>query len=256
MSWPLPQSANDLLGLAYGYPFAAPNQGFLLRDGVINPLEEACFNDRIPVLAHGSNRAPSQLARKFPEGEIPVTRGGLRDFTVVYAACLTRYGACPSLLLPCPGSRVRLALTWLTRAQLKVMHLTEGSYGFGDLTADYEAEEGPSVDHVYLYHSPHGALLLDGEPRCLAAVEAYGKITWPRLAQKQMLSAIQRLLGIEGSLDDFALGVIRDPTERRRLIRRLGDHSRDSALPGFRPVEELAFLPFGAAVKDRIPATP
>lgn len=62
-----------------------------------------------PVLAVGSNAAPTQLARKFPaemfpDGVvIPVLRCVLPDFDVVYAPLISSYGSCTgmcSLTLP------------------------------------------------------------------------------------------------------------------------------------------------------------
>ena len=53
-----------------------------------------------PVLAVGSNAAPTQLARKFPPDlfpdgvVIPVLRCVLPDFDVVYAPLISSYGSC------------------------------------------------------------------------------------------------------------------------------------------------------------------
>ena len=245
MSWPLPQTAPELLRLAYGYPYDAPPGGYLLRDGQLAPLEEAVFKERIPVLAHGSNRAPEQLARKFPPhkfpgGEIPVTRGWLSDHAVVYCACLTRYGACPSLLHHRPGSSARLSINWLTQDQLAFMHLTEGAYGFGTLTADFQPEDGPVPDRICLYHGTHGALLLGGAPVGLSAVEGRGSALPQRRHQRQVLGALQQLAGVDGPLDDFVLQMIRHPQARAQFLRRLGNHSLSNALPGFRLLEEAA----------------
>ena len=237
MIWPLPESVPELLQLAYGYPYAAPSGGFLLRDGQVASLDKASFHARVPVLAHGSNRAPAQLARKFPIGDIPVTRGWLDDHLVVFAACLTRYGACPSLLYHRPGSRSRLSINWLTREQLAFMHLTEGNYRFGTLAAGFQSDEGPRPETVYLYHGNHGPLLLNGQPVGLAAVEASGAL--PQLRrQEQVLAELQKLAGGGGSLDDFVLQMIRDAGARRRFIRRLTEHSRLDALPAFKASEE------------------
>ena len=63
-----------------------------------------------PVLAVGSNAAPTQLARKFPaelfpDGVvIPVLRCVLPDFDVVYAPLISSYGSCTGrshLILGC-----------------------------------------------------------------------------------------------------------------------------------------------------------
>ena len=109
------------------------------------------------MLAHGSNRAPEQLGRKFPKGQIPVTRGWLKDHIVVYAACLTRYGACPSLLWSFPGAEVQVSINWLTPEQLGIMHRTEGNYAFGRLKPTSARRKAPSRDTPCLSRSPWGA---------------------------------------------------------------------------------------------------
>lgn len=52
-----------------------------------------------PVLAIGSNGAPSQLERKFPASDfpetvIPVVKCALMDFDVVYACHISGYASC------------------------------------------------------------------------------------------------------------------------------------------------------------------
>ena len=117
MPWALPQTETELLALAKGYPFAAPEGSYLLQDGAARPLETPgpeVFAGRTPVIAHGSNRAPEQLRRKFGAGaQIPVTRAWLSDYDVVYSAHVTMYGAIAANLQHAPGVRARtLSLGW------------------------------------------------------------------------------------------------------------------------------------------------
>src|SRR3546814_1587568 len=69
MPWALPETDDALLRPAKGYPYAAPAGSYLYRDGASKPLEGSLDPDlmagRVPVIAHGSNRAPEQLHRKF-----------------------------------------------------------------------------------------------------------------------------------------------------------------------------------------------
>ena len=96
MSWVLPEADDELLKLATGYPFPANGCSYLFRKDGLRPLtggDWAEFDGRVPVIAHGSNRSPEQLQRKFTdmpaaETSIPVTRAWLADqgYDPVYGA--------------------------------------------------------------------------------------------------------------------------------------------------------------------------
>ena len=131
MPWELPESKARLLDLARGYPYCRPEACYLFNAGEAKPLPDSVplsnlFVGRTPVIAHGSNRSPRQLARKFGEtAEIPVSRAWLTDYDVVYSAHMTRYGAIAANLCHAPGTRVEVWITWLDEAQLRRMHETE-----------------------------------------------------------------------------------------------------------------------------------
>ena len=138
MPWTLPESDDALLRLAKGYPYAAPDGSYLYRDGeslaLTGPLDPALTSGRVPVIAHGSNRAPEQIHRKFGHlkgtaSEIPVTRAWLSDHDVVYSAHMTRYGSISATLHEAPGTRVQVYVTRLTEAQLPRMLETEIGWG-------------------------------------------------------------------------------------------------------------------------------
>ncbi|WP_366552870.1 hypothetical protein [Aquibaculum sediminis] len=233
MSWPLPAEPADRLALAFGYPYAVPEESYLLRNGRAVALPaNTNFAGRIAVLAHGSNRSPEQLARKFPNGEIPVTHGTLRDHTVVYAACLTRYGACPSLLHHLPGASARLSITWLTPQQLQFMHRTEGAYGFGRLHADFEVEAGVQPQELHLYHGRPGCLTIGADAVALHAItQDAGHL--PTLSQRDALTHIHGIWGSGDSLESFVLAMIDATDERHRLRARLEGSAVSNPLPGF-----------------------
>ena len=149
MPWKLPESEGELLALAKSYPYPAPDRSYHFADGQAGPIDRADFTGRVPVLAHGSNRSPEQLKRKFgTAAEIPVSFGWLTEYDVVYSAHITQYGAVASTLQHRPGTRVRLAINWLNDAQLLRMHETEGpsNYAFGRLVGiDLTLEHGPAA---------------------------------------------------------------------------------------------------------------
>src|SRR3546814_2354513 len=113
----LPDSYDALLLLAKSYPYAAPSRSYLDRDDSSKSLEASLYPylmaGRVPVIAHGSNRAPEQLHRKFGHlagaaSAIPVTRTWLGDHDVVYSAHVTRYGSLSATLPRAPGTRVQV----------------------------------------------------------------------------------------------------------------------------------------------------
>jgi hypothetical protein len=58
-----------LIALAEDYPYDRPSVGWLFDDGAIRPLEAPWHEQRTPVIACGSNRAPGRLAQKFAGGD-------------------------------------------------------------------------------------------------------------------------------------------------------------------------------------------
>jgi len=246
MPWPLPADDEGRLALAKGYPFPAPRRSYLFAHGRTRPIEEAHYDDRTPVIAHGSNRSPQQLARKFAgydgrDGEIPVTYGWLADYDVVYSAHVTNYGAIASNLHHSPGCHVRIAVTWLTERQLDRMHATEGvNYPFGrfdEVAIDKEAGPGPSMTEARIYISRHGCLQHDGAPIGLAALEnrsrAYGT-----LAQLDALALVRDRYHADEDLDRHILRNIAELARRRALIARMAAEATPSHVPHFSVLDD------------------
>ncbi|MEX0922047.1 MAG: hypothetical protein WDZ84_04670 [Rhodovibrionaceae bacterium] len=251
MAWKLPEEPAALLALAKTYPFPAPPQSYLLRSGVLAPIAEADFSERIPLLGHGSNRSPEQLTRKFtlpdePEWEIPVTFAWLEDYDVVYSAHVTQYGAIASTLVHAPGCRVRIALNWLNERQVIRMHATEGrNYPFGRLEGlEVEVEGGPSprFEAPYVYNSRHGALGQEGKPVGLAAVQATGR-SHAALEQEAVQLYLRDRYHAGEEIDNYILANIRDLARRESLIARMAEHALPSTVPHFIQLDPLDELP-------------
>lgn len=248
MPWVLPESDDALLRLAKGYPYAAPAGSYLYRDGASRALSGALDPDltagRVPVIAHGSNRAPEQLHRKFGhlEGaasEIPVTRAWLADHDVVYSAHMTRYGSISATLHEAPGTRVQVYVTWLTEAQLPRMHETEigaGNYGYGRMSGlDLAVEGGPRLTAAFAYLSVHGCLA-DPEaaqaPLALAAVPAESRVH-RAVDQEAALAVLHQAHHAEIDLDAMILANIKKAELRRRLVEALQHSAVPWSVPGF-----------------------
>lgn len=252
MPWPLPVSDEARLRLAKGYPYAAPAGSYLYRDGAATPLaadpDPDLFSGRFPVIAHGSNRAPEQLHRKFSHlngraSEIPVTRAVLADHDVVYSAHMTRYGAVSATLHAAPGTRVTVFVTWLSAAQLPRMHETElglGNYAYGRLTAvELAVEQGPRLTEAYAYLSIHGCLAdpeIQDAPLALAAVPAEDR-RHRAVHQETALALLRDRHAPEAELDGMILSTIADTARRRRLIADLQAAAVPRQVPGFELIE-------------------
>ena len=231
------------MALAKGYPFAAPPGSYLFAAGETRPIAEAGFAARRPVLAHGSNRAPEQLGRKFGhlDGEdaaVPVTRAWLRDYDVVYAAHITRYGAVSSTLQHAPGCEAALAVTWLTEVQLQRMHETEGAgnYAYGRLasvTVTLEAGPTERLDEAALYLGRHGCLAIEGAAVGLAAVPSRNR-RHRALHQEEVQAWLRDRHRPDQDLDEMILRHVAEPEERRRLAESLQAEALAPETPHFR----------------------
>lgn len=243
--WALPEGEAELLILAKAYPFPAPSVSYVFRDGTASGIEGARFDGRVPVIAHGSNRSPEQLKRKFDRlsgaaGEIPVTLGWLDGYDIVYSAHITTYGSVASTLQHVPGCRVRVAITWLNDAQVARMHETEGNnYSYGlleEVTIDLEAGPSKELSQAFLYMSANGCLAVEGGPVGLAGVASEGR-RHESLSQEQAITLVRDQYRPDIALDAFILEMIRDLDRRRAVIQDLRRAAAPAAAPHFRILE-------------------
>jgi len=240
--WTLPENEWDLLALAKSYPYAAPQTSYLFADGAAGPIERADFAGRVPVLAHGSNRSPEQLKRKFgTAAEIPVSLGWLADYDVVYSAHITQYGAVASTLQHRPGTRVRLAITWLDLDQLVRMHETEGpsNYDYGQLTGIHlTVDHGPRSEQseAFVYLGRNGCLDLDDGPVGLAAVAAEGRRHHAH-HQEEALNLVRRRHRPHATLDEMILQAVRHPDRRQALTAEMKARAIAAEAPHFEALE-------------------
>ena len=247
MPWRLPDSPADRLALAKGYPFPAPGSCYLFRNGTAEPLprDPALYEGRQPVLAHGSNRSPEQLARKYGSAaEIPVTYGRLADYDVVYSAHMSQYGSIASTLHHAPGTTVRLTINWLDRRQLDRMHETEGpsTYAYGRLRGiDLALESGPAarLAEATVYLSTNGCLAAEpdgGAPIGLGAVEADGR-RHPAMEQPEVLALVQTRHRPDQALDDMILRKVADRGLRQALVAEMKAQAVAPLRPHFKEIE-------------------
>ena len=188
-------TTDPLILRALNYPYSYPAYDFVLDNGSTAPFQDRkSLEGRIPVLAIGSNRSPEQLLRKFGDQDfLPVTCVKLCDYDVVYAAHIASYGSIPAVLARSPGTIVDIAITWLTKLQLKRMHETEAigvNYDYGvanflKINADYDYKN----QNIGCYLGRRGCLNIMGNVIALKEITATKRV-FGALSQSEILKEI------------------------------------------------------------------
>lgn len=215
---------------ALGYPWERPAGSFLLDAGGERPLAALAPAERrralaeltdpagrSPLLAIGSNAAPSVLTSKLADLEHEEDRellglaGHLHGFDVGPAAQPALYGSLPATLFPSPGTAVAATLLWLTPAQLTRLAWSELNYRLGRLRARFElADGGASPDSVAVFVSRFGRFAPGGESLALAAVPARGRRA-TALTQADLLDRAAALaLGPGSGGEDLVRAILED----------------------------------------------
>ncbi|WP_020591005.1 hypothetical protein [Kiloniella laminariae] len=263
MPWALPGDQETRLRIAKGYPFEAPSSSYLFEDGQARLFSEfqngeldywrGQLQQRTAVIAHGSNRSPEQLARKFaghPAGRevIPVTAIWLEDHEVVYSAHMARYGSIAAELIYCPGTAVQVFVTWLDQTQLLRMHESElpsENYTYGCLGCNWSlaAQEDDALDispqsvKLMVYRSTAGALNHKGKAVAISALPARGRSlqAWQQSEVLQHVHEVHgfRQCGEPESLDQAILESIEITDYRQRLVQSLKKQSLDVSHPSY-----------------------
>jgi len=210
----------DPVAHAKAYPFPAPDHSYVFEAGNWSPLENDDFDvtGRMPVLAAGSNQSPEQLARKYADlpdiGPIPVIRGRLGDFDVVYAAHLAGYGSMPATFQKSPGTIVSVFVAWFTDPQLQRMHETEGNYSYDRLTDVWlETNYGQCPQEVFAYTAKVGCYNHKGGCLSLAEISATDR-KFPSATQSEAQGYLRDRLAVGTDLDKFVAEHIEDNVVR------------------------------------------
>lgn len=222
----LPPWDEAFFGRAISYPWARPSGSYALDGERVLPLGPASAATiggidgttpnadgatgsaaRFPLLAVGSNGAPSALVRKFahlPEAErrVIVVAGHLHDFDIGPVARMTPYGSLPATPFERSGTAVRASVLWVTVAQLTALTWSEMSYLLGWLSpiafepdAPPEATGTPAVTQALVYVSRWGTFTDPaGTPLALDAIAARGR-TVPAASQEALLAEVAAAAG-------------------------------------------------------------
>ena len=194
--------ADAIVERALAYPFAPPAESYVIDGREPRRVRDGDLRDELhPVLAYGSNSSTRALLRKFAgDLRLPVLKGELEGFDVVYSSHLSAYGSVPVTLHQAPGTRIETFVTLVSDDQLVRLAETEFNYAIHRL--DGSRFIGPEVDieGPIAFVSRHGALGIEGGPVRLVDRE-----------QRDMLDRVRAHLAPDEDLRDFIVRNVRDP---------------------------------------------
>jgi hypothetical protein len=161
------------------YPGAWPRESGLLDGDRLLPLDRVTFEDRVPVLAIGSNGSPGQLRHKMTEfgidSPLPMVRARVTGLDIGVSAHVSRMGYVSASPVGAPGVVRELFVLWLDAEQLAVIDASEGvPMASGNFDRAWlpapdvrvEPADGTVLCGVYAYVNRHGVLGDgDGAPR-------------------------------------------------------------------------------------------
>jgi hypothetical protein len=218
---------DEILERALTYPYAVPERSFLYLAGEALELPDgrrSRWPAREPLLAYGANAAPAALARKLaplPDVPLPVIRGELRGFDVVYSAHVSPYGAVPATLHESPGTAAPVYVLLPTAEQRAPLAASEPNYEPTRLSgielrldpaaveivafaATPSAPGSASLSAIDAFLSRHGCLSLAGSPVALAAIRALGR-SFGELDEPAVLERVRAHHSPERDLESFVL---------------------------------------------------
>jgi hypothetical protein len=182
------------------YPGAWPADSAVLDGDRLLPLDRLVHEDRVPVLAVGSNACPAQLRHKTAEfgiaSPIPMVRARVTGLDVGVSAHVSRMGYVSASPFAAPTAVRELFLIWLDTRQLEVIDASEGvplpggNYDRAWLPAPdvrIELADGTVLPGAYVYVNRHGVLRNgSGTPRTHPGQRPLlGELLagWPRLRE-------------------------------------------------------------------------
>jgi hypothetical protein len=201
-AYDLDTEADAIVERAMAYPFAPPDDSYVIEGREPRAVRPGDLrDDRHVVLAYGSNSTTRALLRKFKgELHLPVLRGSLEGFDVVFSSHLSAYGSVPVTLHPSPGTTIETFVTLLDDAQLVRLAETEFNYAIRRLDGAVFHGDEIEASAPIAFVSRHGAFGLDDHP-----------IRLVDRTQRQMLERARDHLAPDEDLPGFIVRNVRDP---------------------------------------------
>jgi hypothetical protein len=214
--------AHEIIERALAYPFDPPPDSYVLEGREPRPVRDGDLRDDLhPVLAYGSNSSTRALLRKFGgDLHLPVLKGELEDFEVVYSSHLSAYGSVPVTLHQAPGARIQTFVTLVTDDQLVRLAETEFNYAIHRLEGMRFSSPEIDVESPISFVSRHGALGIEGEPVRLVDRE-----------QADMIDRVRAHLAPDEDLHDFIVRNVRDPDRAVAFTAKLKERKLPFAHP-------------------------
>ncbi len=153
------------------YPGAWPRESGLLDGDLLRPLDRLVHEDRVPVLAVGSNASPGQLRHKMDRfgisSPLPMVRTRVTGVDVGVSAHVSRMGYVSASPVEAPGTVRELFVIWLDAEQLAVIDASEGvplpdgNYDrvwLSSADVRIELPDGTALPGTHAYVNRHGVL--------------------------------------------------------------------------------------------------
>ncbi len=264
-TYPYPRPDSSYLYVNTGvYPYVTVTENLLgdstlrLPDGSVMTarallttlgLEAMTSRKLTPVIGYGSNPAPTQLARKFSSVSassdvvIPVMKGTLQNFDVVWTPVFVGYGSMPATITPSPGTDVEVWVTWLDKEAVQVVDRTEHSvhtqrplYVLTTIEGAAFEFDGPDPASMEVYVSCFGPLTINGQIQSVSAISAKDR-RFSGLNASAAMEAILPLLSWQGSVLDLIYDNVTSPEGRAKRSSALLPYGPFPDVPGTRGLE-------------------
>lgn len=203
----------------------------LLPDGSEPLLDEQLLkwkslpmDDRYVIIGYGSNANPAQLSVKFKDNSepIPVIRGIMRGYDVVFSPLVASYGAIPATIEKSIGTEVEIWINFLDEEQIRIMDKSEGrgkNYQLVKIDDEAILDNGERMSPVYSYVASNGTLQINDKPIRFSTINAKN----PKYQQMTELDMYEFFvknyfkLQHSGDLIDFHKLVLSDNSYRQRF---------------------------------------
>jgi hypothetical protein len=169
-------------------------------------LGDGMLNNKVPVVAYGSNVCLAQLQYKFslrPDVDdfMLCIKAEITDSDIVYASFLAPYGSLPAVIAPVKNAVTEVWVTFIDIEQLKLINSTEKGYVLREHSGKkVRLETGEIFEKVYAYYDPR-ALLWKGQMFRFADIPGMSslKSVW----QSDMLDDLKLALFYKGTREEF-----------------------------------------------------
>jgi len=207
----------------------------LLPDGSESFLDEqlgkwgsSSVDNRCVIMGYGSNANPAQLSVKFKHNSkpMPVIKGIMKGYDVVFAPFVAPYGILPATIEKAEGTEVEVWINFLDDEQLRIMDESEGrdkSYWLVEIDDEVILENGEHVAPVYCYIATNGTLVINNNPVRFSTIHAINP-KYQKMTELEMLQFFWQNYSGSKKYDkflDFYDHIISAESDRKQFIEFL-----------------------------------